>query len=92
MGTALGAAAAHAKMLADQEEREMEHLAASVIEQQLKKLKSKLKFLDHLEMIMDAEEKAMEGLKETILQERISVLQCAFRGGITKRWDNTYVK
>uniref|UniRef100_A0A1J3D3F1 SWI/SNF complex subunit SWI3A n=1 Tax=Noccaea caerulescens TaxID=107243 RepID=A0A1J3D3F1_NOCCA len=92
VGTALGAAAAHAKMLADQEEREMEHLAASVIEEQLKKLKSKLKFLDHLEMIMDAEEKAMEGLKETIIQERISVLQCAFRGGITKRWDHTYVK
>lgn len=59
---------------------------------QLKKMKSKLKFLDHLELIMDAEEQVMEGVKETILQERISVLQCAFGDGITKRWDNMYVK
>ncbi|ESQ39410.1 hypothetical protein EUTSA_v10001411mg [Eutrema salsugineum] len=90
VATALGAAAANAKILADQEEREMEHVAARIIDQQ--KLESKLKFLDHLELIMDAEEKVMEGVKETILQERISVLQCAFGGGITKRWDHTYVK
>ncbi|CAN7008254.1 unnamed protein product [Brassica rapa subsp. trilocularis] len=56
VATALGAAAAHAKILADQEEREMEQLAAIIIDQQLKKMKSKLKFLDHLELIMDAEE------------------------------------
>lgn len=35
MATALGAAAAQAKILADQEEREMEHLAASVIDEQV---------------------------------------------------------
>lgn len=35
MATALGAAAAHARILADQEEREMEHLAATVIDQQV---------------------------------------------------------
>ncbi|CAH2057627.1 unnamed protein product, partial [Thlaspi arvense] len=92
VATGLGAAAAQAKILADEEEREMEHLAASVIDQQLKKLQSKLKFLDHLELIMDEEERVMDGVKESILQERISVLQYAFRGGITKRWDHTYVK
>ncbi|CAH8353240.1 unnamed protein product [Eruca vesicaria subsp. sativa] len=92
VATALGAAAAHAKILADQEEREMEELAASIIDQQLKKMKSKLQFLDHLELIMDAEEQVMEGVKETILQDRISILQWAFRGGVTKRWDHTYVK
>ncbi|CAN7088209.1 unnamed protein product [Brassica rapa subsp. narinosa] len=92
VATVLGAAAAHAKVLADQEEREMELLVASVIDQQLKKMKSKLKFLEELEVIMDAEEKVMEGAKETIIQERISVLQSAFSGGITKRWDHTCVK
>nr|VDC80599.1 unnamed protein product [Brassica rapa] len=91
VATALGAAAAHAKILADQEEREMEQLAAIIIDQQLKKMKSKLKFLDHLELIMDAEEQVMEGVKETILQERISVLQFAFGSGITKRWDHTWI-
>ncbi|KFK37502.1 hypothetical protein AALP_AA4G265700 [Arabis alpina] len=92
VGSALGAAAAHAKILADQEEREMELLAATIIDQQLKKLQSKLKFMDQLELIMDAEEKVIHGVKETILQERISVLQSAFSDGITKRWDHNYVK
>ncbi|KAF3557509.1 hypothetical protein F2Q69_00010246 [Brassica cretica] len=92
VAAALGAAAAHAKILADQEEREMELLVASVIDQQLKKMNSKLKFLEQLEVIMDAEDKVMDGAKETILQERISVLQSAFSGGITKRWDHTYAK
>lgn len=35
IATALGAAAAHAKLLADQEEREMEHLMATIIEAQV---------------------------------------------------------
>lgn len=35
--TSLGAAAAHAKLLADQEEREIEHLLAMVIETQVSK-------------------------------------------------------
>ena len=40
VATALGAAAAHAKILADQEEREMELLVASVIDQQVARLLS----------------------------------------------------
>jgi len=35
VGTALGAAAAHARLLADQEEREIEHLMAFIIETQV---------------------------------------------------------
>lgn len=35
IATALGAAAAHAKLVADQEEREMEHLMATIIEAQV---------------------------------------------------------
>lgn len=34
--TALGAAAAHAKLLADQEDREIEHLVATIIEMQVR--------------------------------------------------------
>lgn len=35
--TALGAAAAHAKLLANQEEREIEHIIATIIETQVRK-------------------------------------------------------
>ncbi|XP_010523953.1 PREDICTED: SWI/SNF complex subunit SWI3A [Tarenaya hassleriana] len=89
---ALGAAAAHAKILADQEEREMELLAATVIDEQLKKLQSKMKFLDHLELLMDMEEREIEAQKERLLDDRMGVLQSAFRAGLTKRWDHTYLK
>jgi len=35
IGTALGATAARAKLLADQEDREIEHLVATIIEAQV---------------------------------------------------------
>lgn len=41
--TALGAAAAHANLLADQEEREIEHLMATIIEAQVSVLSNGLK-------------------------------------------------
>lgn len=40
--TALGAAAARAKLLADQEDREIENLVATIIEMQVRKRKSTL--------------------------------------------------
>uniref|UniRef100_A0A7I4CT55 Chromatin remodeling factor subunit n=1 Tax=Physcomitrium patens TaxID=3218 RepID=A0A7I4CT55_PHYPA len=47
--SALAAVAVKAKLLADQEEREMQRLIAVVIDQQLKKLELKLKFLNELD-------------------------------------------
>ncbi|XP_014522338.1 SWI/SNF complex subunit SWI3A [Vigna radiata var. radiata] len=90
--TALGAAAARAKLLADQEVREIEHLVATIIEAQIDKLLHKVKHFDDLELLMEKEHAEMEKLKDSILTERIDVLRRTFRSGITRWKDYSYVK
>lgn len=85
MATALGASAAHAKLLADQEDREIQLLVATIIETQLKKISCKIKHFDDLEVIMEKEYAQMEELKEYLIEERINALQRAFNAGIP-RW------
>lgn len=85
IATSIGAAAARAKLLADQEEREMELLMASIIEMQLKKIRSKMKHFQELELIMEKEYAQIQHLKESILEEWVRILQQAFHSGIP-RW------
>lgn len=90
--TALGAAAARSKLLADQEYREIEHLVATIIDAQIEKLLHKVKHFDDLELLMEKELAEMENLKDSILTERIDVLRRTFRSGITRWKDYSYVK
>ncbi|CAL5204507.1 unnamed protein product [Lathyrus oleraceus] len=85
IGTALGATAARAKLLADQEEKEIEHLVATIIEAQIEKLQQKVKHFDELELLMEKEHAEMEELKDSILIERIDVMRRTFKSGIA-RW------
>ncbi|KAL0318901.1 UNVERIFIED_CONTAM: SWI/SNF complex subunit SWI3A [Sesamum angustifolium] len=87
--TALGAAAANAKLLADQEEREIGQLVATMIEAQLTKMQRKLKYFDDLELIMGKEHAQLEELEESLMGERINVLQRIFTTGITKPKEHT---
>ncbi|GAB2289375.1 hypothetical protein Dimus_023682 [Dionaea muscipula] len=84
VATALGVAAGRARLLAYQEEREIEHLMATIIETQLKKLRSKIKHFEHLGSIMEKEQAQLEELKESIIAERIDILQKIFNGGIPR--------
>lgn len=79
--TALGAAAAHSKLLADKEEREMEHLVSSLIDTQLKKLQHKVKHMEELELIMGDQQTRMKEVEANLIEERISVLQRMFSNG-----------
>ncbi|KAL3528200.1 hypothetical protein ACH5RR_012856 [Cinchona calisaya] len=90
--TCLGAAAAHAKLLADQEEREIEHLLAIVVETQLKKLQRKAKVLENLEVIMEKQHDQFSEFEEDIVAERMNVLQEIFSAGIPRWNDHTSVK
>ncbi|XP_031247709.1 SWI/SNF complex subunit SWI3A-like isoform X3 [Pistacia vera] len=90
--TALGVAASNAKLLADQEDREIEHLVATMIETQLKKLHCKIKHFEDLELIMEKEYAEMLELKECLVAERIDVLQRALSAGVSKWRDHTYIK
>ncbi|KAJ0110442.1 hypothetical protein Patl1_01264 [Pistacia atlantica] len=90
--TALGVAASNAKLLADQEDKEIEHLVATMIETQLKKLHCKIKHFEDLELIMEKEYAEMLELKECLVAERIDVLQRALSAGVSKWRDHTYIK
>lgn len=90
--TALGAAAAHAKLLANQEEREIEHIIATIIETQLKKLQNKVKHLEELERIMEKQSDQIEGFEEYLLTERMSVLEEIFQLGISSWKDQLPLK
>ena len=92
IGTALGATAARAKILADQEDREIEHLVATIIEAQIDKLQEKVKHFDELELLMEKEHAEIEALKDSILTERIDVLRRTLRSGVTKWKDYPCVK
>ncbi|KMZ58117.1 SWI/SNF complex subunit SMARCC2 [Zostera marina] len=86
IGTAFGSVAAHAVMLATQEEREIEHLVASIIEMQMKKVQCKIKHLKELESIMETEYKHTQQMKKSILSEWIQLLQMAPNSAGIAKW------
>ncbi|KAF2311526.1 hypothetical protein GH714_024567 [Hevea brasiliensis] len=92
IATALGAAAMHAKLLADKEDQEIENLVTTMVETQLKKLHYKIKHFDNLELIMEKEYAELEDLKESLIEEQINVFQTAIAAGMPKWRDHTSVK
>ncbi|PQQ17221.1 SWI/SNF complex subunit SWI3A [Prunus yedoensis var. nudiflora] len=92
IGTALGAAAAHAKLLADQEDRQIEHLMATIIGTQMKKLHSKLKHFEDLELIRKKECAQIEEVEDILVEERINILQRTFDSGVPRWRDHPSLK
>ncbi|OAY73085.1 SWI/SNF complex subunit SWI3A, partial [Ananas comosus] len=86
--TAMGAAAARAKLFAEHEEREMQLLMASIIEAQLRKIQYKLKHFEELEHTMEQEYTLIQQSKESILAEWVNLLRQAFRAGIARLRDH----
>ncbi|KAI3761440.1 hypothetical protein L1987_51856 [Smallanthus sonchifolius] len=83
--TALGAAAAHARLLAVQEDREIEHLVSSIINTQLKKLQYKMGVLNEVEVMMEKEFNQMVEVEDVLLTEGMDVVQKVIDGGLS-RW------
>lgn len=92
IGTALGAAAAHSKLLADQEDRQIEHLMATIIGTQMKKLHSKLKHFEDLELIRKKECAQIEEVEDILVEERINILQRTFDSGVSRWRDHPSLK
>ncbi|EEF51740.1 SWI/SNF complex subunit SWI3A [Ricinus communis] len=89
VATSLGAAAAHAKLLADEEDQKIEKLVTTVVEAQLKKLQYKIKHFDNLELIMEKEYAELEELQESLIEERMDVVQRAIMAGLSKWRDHS---
>ncbi|KAJ1271549.1 hypothetical protein BS78_06G135600 [Paspalum vaginatum] len=92
VATAIGVAAARAKMLADQEEREMELLMASIIETQLRKMQYKIKHFEELESVMEQEYTSVQQTKGSFMNEWLKVLEQAFRAGVSLPRDELLTK
>ncbi|XP_031489972.1 SWI/SNF complex subunit SWI3A isoform X2 [Nymphaea colorata] len=92
VATALGAAAANAKLLADQEDREIEHLVSSIIEAQVRKIECKIKHFEELEQIMDNEYVYTQNVKDSVLSVHLDILQRNLNAGILRGSNQTYVK
>ncbi|KAK4351115.1 hypothetical protein RND71_030428 [Anisodus tanguticus] len=90
--TAVGAAAAHAKLLADQEEREVELLVSTLVEAQVKKLQHKMKHVDALNLMMEKQQGQMKDLEESLVTERMDILQKIFSAGVSRWRDHASVK
>lgn len=71
---ALATAAMKTKLLADQEEREVQRLAAIIVDNQLKKLSTKLKQLGDIDSFLEKDRDQMERNRQRISAERLRVL------------------
>lgn len=71
--TALGAAAVKAKFLADREEWEILHLAAGVVDSQIKKVEAKLRLFRELDMMLERERDQVEKSRQRLFAERAQI-------------------
>ncbi|KAI3996051.1 hypothetical protein MKX01_024996 [Papaver californicum] len=72
--TALSAAAAKAKLLAKQEEDEIQQLATFLIEKQLQKLELKLSFFTEMESVITRVREQMDRSRQKLYQERAQII------------------
>ncbi|KAI5059151.1 hypothetical protein GOP47_0025470 [Adiantum capillus-veneris] len=79
--TAVGSVAANSKLVADQEEREIEHLVASILEDQLRKLQSKVEHYEELESILEKEHSQLEKARLQVLGDWIRYSQYHYNAG-----------
>ncbi|CAN0915879.1 SWI/SNF complex subunit SWI3A [Linum grandiflorum] len=94
VAAALGAAAAHGKLLADEEDQQIEALVGTITETQLKKLQCKMKDLDDMEAIMEKEHAELEEVKRCLAEQPLDILGRGGKraDGISKLQDDSSVK
>ncbi|XP_071712109.1 SWI/SNF complex subunit SWI3A-like [Rutidosis leptorrhynchoides] len=90
--TALGAAAAQAKLLAMQEDIEVERLVSTILNTQLKKLQYKMELLREVEAIMENESTQMMEVEESLLTKRMDVVHKAIDIGLSRWRDHSIGK
>ena len=71
--TALGAAAAKSKVLADYEDREIQRLVNAVVEAQLRKVELKMTQFEELEQILEYEKKEVERQRQQLFLDRLTL-------------------
>ena len=71
--TGLAAAAVRAKLLADQEEQEIQRLVVGMVEHQMRKVELKMRYFEDLEAGLNKEKEQIERMKQQIFAERAAL-------------------
>ncbi|CAD6268210.1 unnamed protein product [Miscanthus lutarioriparius] len=74
----LSAAATKSKLFADQEEREIQRLSATIINHQLKRLELKLKQFAEVETMLLKESERLEVMRQQLVTQRVRLLSTRF--------------
>lgn len=77
----LSAAALKGKLFADQEEREIQRLAASIVSSQLKRTEIKLKQFGEIESVLSKECEQVERSRQRLITERVRLMSSHFGSG-----------
>lgn len=77
----LSAAALKGKLFADQEEREIQRLAASIVSSQLKRTEIKLKQFGEIESVLSKECEQVEMKRQRLTTERVRLMSSHFGSG-----------
>lgn len=73
--TALGSAAVRAKLLADQEDQDIENLFSTVVDTQMKKLQERIQHFEEFDIVTEKERSQVEHIKELLFADRIHFIQ-----------------
>jgi len=72
---ALGSAAVRAKLLADQEDQDIENLFSTVVDTQMKKLQERIQHFEEFDIVTERERSQVEHIKELLFADRIRFIQ-----------------
>lgn len=81
--TAVGSAAVRAKLLADQEDRDIENLFSTVVDSQMKKLQERIQHFEEFDIIIEKERAQVEHIKELLFTDRIRFIQNTIKSRIS---------
>lgn len=73
--TALGSAAVRAKLLADEEDQDVENLFSTVVDTQMKKLQERIQRFEEFDIVTEKERSQLEHIKDLLFADRMRFIQ-----------------
>lgn len=82
--TALESAAVRAKLLADEEDRDVENLFSTVVDSQMKKLQERIQRFEEFDIITEKERSQLEHIKDLLFADRMRFIQNTIKSRLSE--------
>lgn len=82
--TALESAAVRAKLLADEEDRDVENLFSTVVDTQMKKLQERIQRFEEFDIITEKERSQLEHIKDLLFADRMRFIQNTIKSRLSE--------